>query len=191
MRHVSARSWLITIAAVLAMGCASERHAVPPVGTLVTPSSAMTSCAASASTCASWTREAIRPQRRAGRDRRGCGDLFAQTRRDPRWTRRHPISSRSDPGVSYRAWYGRVERLCRPLEHAEGRGEAGGHGLRAVRHQARYRRPEERDQAGAKALEDALPLLLHHVDRMGVEPTEKEGRPGRPSRPREISLPYF
>jgi hypothetical protein len=37
MRHVSSRSWLGAIVAVLAMGCAGERNAVPPVGTLVTP----------------------------------------------------------------------------------------------------------------------------------------------------------
>jgi hypothetical protein len=158
----------MTIVAVLAMGCAGERHAVPPVGTLVTPDVRY---------------DLLRGKRINVRvvDERSNPELseaLVATIEDAVTSSlRHadiPLDETSSDLLEIR-----IRGFHTELAMGEWKGCAALSSTLKVGEKPEVMAfeqcvtkldtagPRSGDQAAAKALEDALALLLHQVDRMG------------------------
>jgi hypothetical protein len=168
MRKSSLGSWLLAIAVVLGVGCAGERHAVPPAGTLVTPDVKY---------------DLLRGKRIAVRvlDQRSnqeLSDALVATVEDA------VSSSLRHAGIildetSSEFLEVRIREFHTELALGEWKGCAALASTLSVADKPEVRAFEQcvtkldtdgvksGDQAVAKALEDALALLLHQVDRMG------------------------
>jgi len=168
MQLVSIRIWLVAIVAVLAMGCASERQRVPPVGTLVTPE---------------LRYDLLRGKRINVRvvDERSNPELseglIATIEDAVASSYRHaeiPVDERSSDLLEIR-----IRAFHTELNKGEWKGCAALSSTLKVSERPEVMAfeqcvtkldtagPKSGDQAAAKALEDALALLLHQVDRMG------------------------
>ena len=168
MRHASSRSWLAAIVVVVAMGCASERHAVPPVGTLVTPE---------------LRYDLLRGKRINVRvvdersNREFSEGLIATIEDAVASSLRHaeiPVDETSSDLLEIR-----IRAFSTELNLGEWKGCAALSSTLKVGEKPEVMAfeqcvtkldtagPKSGDQAAAKALEDALALLLHQVDRMG------------------------